>query len=521
MPAIWLIFSVIDGPPGIVIGNGQYMVSGLLPGQSSTIQITVVTNEGCSASTTSTCTALSCDDLDVSITIPSEVCINEGLFTLEAQITNGTTSGIGVWGGAGVTGNTFDPIIAGTGTHVVAFIYNDNGCTLTASGSISVAEVLTTDMVNCESDTSSIVFSWPFIDGDSAYTVTLLSGGNGYFINDTTYVVDSLMNEDTATISITSIGNAICADNTIEISCNIEYDNCPTLIAKTDTLSCAGDPIQLWVDTEGWDSFSWSPNINLSCTDCPTPVASPSITTTYTVVASNSNGCTDTAMVTIYVGEIPSMYIPDEPITFCEGESIELCIPSGDLELWIFPTGQVVFGECLTLENLSLEDEGNYYAYLRIGDCRFGKFFKLVAAPSIVVNEITDFQTACPDSTFVLGVDASNAEQYSWSPAEYLDCPSCAETAGSVPQTATFSLQLTSEYGCTLDTSATVFVEDCQPLPQGSLPPTETSNTLNTTIEVYPIPASDILNLAVPADGPKTGSIILFFRTIDKHYQKQ
>ena len=494
---------VIDGPPGISIGNGQYLVSGLSPGQSSTIEITVTTSEGCFASTTSTCTALSCDDLDISTSFPSEMCITEGAVTLGAQVTNGTATGIGVWSGSGVSGTTFDPSVAGAGVHEVVFTYNDNGCTLTASASITVAETLTADMVSCTADTSSIVFSWPFINGDTGYTVEVIGEGNGYFINDTTYVVDSLMNGDTATISITSTGNAICANNTIEISCNIEYDICPTLTITPDTLSCAGELIQLWVDTEGWSNFSWSPASSLSCTDCPNPIAAPITTTTYTVIASNENGCTDTAMVTIYIGEIPPAYIPDEPIVFCEGESLELCIPDGDLELWIKPSGEVVIGPCLNLDNLTQADAGNYYAYLRIGDCRFGKFFTMVAASPIVINNITDFQIACPDSTFVLGVDASNAEQYSWSPAEYLDCPGCAETTGSVPQTATFSLQLTDEYGCTLDTSATVFVEDCQPLPQGNLPPVETVYTHSTDINVYPNPASELLNLAIPIDGEK------------------
>jgi hypothetical protein len=495
--------SVIDGPTGLSISNDQYLVSGLLPGQSSTIQLTLLTPEGCSATTTSTCTALNCEDLDVSISVPSAVCINEGVFALEAQLTNGTATGIGVWSGAGVEGPSFDPAVAGPGVHEVVFTYNDNGCTISTSSSVSVTEVLSPEMVSCTADTSTVVFSWPFIDGDTAYTVTLLSQGNGYLINDTTYVVDSLMNGDTALISITSMGNAICASHTIEASCTIEYDNCPPLTVKPDTISCGGSPIQLWADVEGWDTFSWSPATSLSCTDCPAPVASPTTTTTYTVIASNENGCMDTAMVTIYIGEIPSIYIPDEPITYCEGESLELCIPDGDLELWIKPSGEVVFGPCLSFENLTAEDEGNYYAYLRIGDCRFGKFFRLVAAPAIVVNSITDFQTACPDSTFVLGVDASNAEQYFWSPAEYLDCPDCAETTGSVPQTATFSLQLTDEYGCMLDTSATVFVEECQPLPQPVLPPTETVYAQQQDINIYPIPAADVLNLDIPIDGEK------------------
>ncbi len=45
--------------------------------------------------------------------------------------------------------------------------------------------------------------------------------------------------------------------------------------------------------------YEWTPNTGLSCADCPMPTATPSTTTTYTVVASDTYGCTVQDSITI------------------------------------------------------------------------------------------------------------------------------------------------------------------------------------------------------------------------------
>jgi gliding motility-associated-like protein len=62
----------------------------------------------------------------------------------------------------------------------------------------------------------------------------------------------------------------------------------------------------------GNGTFTWTPPGSLDCPTCEDPVASPSVTTTYTVVVTDSLGCTATDTVTVYVdiacGEV---YLPN------------------------------------------------------------------------------------------------------------------------------------------------------------------------------------------------------------------
>jgi hypothetical protein len=67
---------------------------------------------------------------------------------------------------------------------------------------------------------------------------------------------------------------------------------------------CAGEGVPLVA--AGALSYSWSPAAGLSCTDCADPVASPAVTTTYTVAFRDGLGHEETREVTVVVNEVPS-----------------------------------------------------------------------------------------------------------------------------------------------------------------------------------------------------------------------
>jgi gliding motility-associated-like protein len=86
--------------------------------------------------------------------------------------------------------------------------------------------------------------------------------------------------------------------------------------------------LQLLDDTQGLDGtlfswtitfnpvynieYSWSPADGLSCTDCPDPIASPTTTTTYTMTATDTYGCTVMDEITIEVE--PAL---EQPVLSC------------------------------------------------------------------------------------------------------------------------------------------------------------------------------------------------------------
>jgi gliding motility-associated-like protein len=81
--------------------------------------------------------------------------------------------------------------------------------------------------------------------------------------------------------------------------------------AGTDFFITIGDTVILNVFTEGIPE--WSPAYELSCTECYNPLASPEITTTYTVTSTDAGGCIATDELTVYVDTEPvfDFFIPN------------------------------------------------------------------------------------------------------------------------------------------------------------------------------------------------------------------
>jgi gliding motility-associated-like protein len=61
----------------------------------------------------------------------------------------------------------------------------------------------------------------------------------------------------------------------------------------------------------GGSKYSWTPDSGLSCYTCGTPTASPSSTTTYTVLISDSDGCFLRDTVTVEVVPTCNVFVPD------------------------------------------------------------------------------------------------------------------------------------------------------------------------------------------------------------------
>jgi gliding motility-associated-like protein len=96
---------------------------------------------------------------------------------------------------------------------------------------------------------------------------------------------------------------------------NIPYalaNPAPTVIAERDTQILLGDDAPLnAVVNQNVNSYTWSPATDLSCADCPNPIASPEITTLYTVTVNQGSGCSAIDSVLVEVIANLNLYLPN------------------------------------------------------------------------------------------------------------------------------------------------------------------------------------------------------------------
>ena len=90
----------------------------------------------------------------------------------------------------------------------------------------------------------------------------------------------------------------------------------PLLHMPPTTTIIAGNSVQLYADTLNHvilTSYAWTPaDTTLTCTDCPRPIATPIVTTTYSVTATTIEGCAGHGTVTIkLLCETDQVFIPN------------------------------------------------------------------------------------------------------------------------------------------------------------------------------------------------------------------
>ncbi|HEY0030355.1 MAG TPA: PKD domain-containing protein [Bacteroidia bacterium] len=197
------------------------------------------------------------------------------------------------FGGGDTTSLIYNPthVYNTPGTYLVTLILNNSACKIsdTAFSYITVYPGITADFgissppcsntISLSDSSATAPASWQWNFGDSG-TSTLQNPTHTY-PSSGSYVV---------TLIATTVNG--CADTTA-----INFDNSGGATVNASTTICDGGEAQL--SATGGFAYSWTPASSLNNAAISNPVASPAVTTTYTVNISTVNSLGDTCITTL------------------------------------------------------------------------------------------------------------------------------------------------------------------------------------------------------------------------------
>ncbi|HXS36478.1 MAG TPA: PKD domain-containing protein, partial [Flavipsychrobacter sp.] len=146
---------------------------------------------------------------------------------------------------------------------------------------------------------------------------------------------DSTFANPTATTIYSVVGTDVhgCVD-TAKVTVTL-YPK-PNVSTDSSVQICAGNSIKL--SASGASSYTWYPGTGLSCTSCDTTTVTTTTTAIYHVIGKNSNGCLDTAGVTVNVNPLPNV-VADSTQSICKGTSANLSASGASTYSWSPATG--------------------------------------------------------------------------------------------------------------------------------------------------------------------------------------
>ena len=310
----------ISGPNSICIGNtASLSITGA--SSYSWSNSSTSSNIAVSPTVTSSYSVLGTDANGCSVLATKVVTVN-ALPTLTISGPNsiciGNTASLSISGASSYSWSTSSTstniAVSPTVTSSYSVLGTDaNGCSNIASKSVTVNALpsltITGSSATCLGGSTAL-----FVFGALNYTWSTASTSSNVFISPSITTIYSVIGSDingcTSSIAKTVTVNAL-----------------PSLTISGSTVMCLGNTITL--TASGAPNYTWSNNSNqLSI------AVSPSITTNYSVIGKDANGCVNSSSKTITVNQLPNILVSSSRSLICIGETTTLNVSGAQSFTW-------------------------------------------------------------------------------------------------------------------------------------------------------------------------------------------
>lgn len=398
-------------------------VTNVTPTVTTTYTVTA-TNGTCTGDTTITVFVKPKPTAGITI-VPSNdtICIGDSALLIASG------GGSYIWTNSG---QSSDSIWVKPGSQTVYFLQvTTNGCIATTSDTVKVINpgtptiTLSRDSI-CPGDTATI----------------MAAGGKTYkWLPPLSSTNQKVTVNPNSTTTFSVVVTNPCGSDTLSATVHIVPP--PSILLSGDITLCKGSSATL--TASGGISYTWSPSASLSCNTCPNPTASPTVTTTYTVQATNGR-CTSDTTITVTVVDHPVINLTP-PQNICIGNSVTLTASGGGTYLWSN-------GATTSSITVSPDSAALYTVIVNNGCIDSAKTGITVDNPGLI---------ACCNTSIPMGdtvtIHAIGDGNYSWAPPNGLSCTNCANPVASPTVTTTYTVTSVDSNGCEVFRTVTITLE--------------------------------------------------------------
>ena len=319
-----------------------------------------------------------------------------------------------------------------------------------ASPSVTTTYILTASNGTCSNTDTVVVTVVPkptanagtdktICKGDSVTIGTTGVAGTSYSwspsagLNHDT-IAQPIANPSVTTTYTLTVSNGICTNKDSVI---VTVAPQPIANAGANKTICKGDSTIIGTASVSGTSYTWSPSTGLNSTTLAQPNASPTVTTTYTLTASNGT-CSnkDTVIITIVAQPVANAGTSK---TICKGDSTIIGAPAvaGISYSWSPSAG--LNSSTLSQPNVSPSATTTYTLTASNGTCSNKDSVVVTVTPQPIANAGPD-KTICNGNSVTIGTSAVAGTSYSWSHSTGLNSSTMAQPTANPSVTTTYTL---------------------------------------------------------------------------------
>jgi hypothetical protein len=305
--------------------------------------------------------------------------------------------------------------------------------------------------------------------GDDLVLPALVSGGTGSY----RYSWEGYADADSILVLSPAVAGRYRFDVTDTLTgCSesreilVRLDSLPVIDAGPDTVLCIGASLLLGAPAQGGTPpyiYEWAPATGLSNPNIATPVATPQVTTTWTLKVTSALGCVSYDSVTVVVSDV--RVDAGRDTMFCRGAIVAIGGEAyGGTPPYVYEWSPAAG---LTSTNVARplarpDFTTTYVVRVRDANGCVGMDSVTLTVSWITIDAGRDV-VICPGASVTIGGDAQWSHSpvtFSWSPPTGLDNPFSPTPTARPPRDMTYIVTATNGSGCIVRDTINVTIND-------------------------------------------------------------